>query len=138
MISALFEDYQKNNNLIRILNGNKNDIHKERLALRKALCNAKFNSIIVASQKMFAEIKELEEKRNNKVVNKNKLQEVVNHRDKFIKAVDEMEAIMEAAECKTLTDKKAFEDLMKYAFDLELNRAIDKLRELELRNRDNY
>ena len=61
LISALFEDYQKNNNLIRILNGNKNDIHKERLVLRKALCNAKFNSIINASQKLFAEIKVLEE-----------------------------------------------------------------------------
>ena len=67
-----------------------------------------------------------------------KLQEVVNHRDEFIKAVDEMEAIMEAAECKTLMDKKAFEDLMKYNFDLELNRAVDKLRTLELRNRDNF
>ena len=39
-----------------------------------------------------------------------KLQEVVNHRDEFIKAVDEMEARMEAAECKTLRDKKGFED----------------------------
>lgn len=67
-----------------------------------------------------------------------KLQEAVEARDAFIKAVEGMEAIMDKAECKTLTDKKAFEDLMKYAFDLELNRAIDKLRELELRNRDNY
>lgn len=67
-----------------------------------------------------------------------KLQEAVEARDAFIKAVEEMEAIMNEAEYKTLMDKKAFEDLMKYAFDLELNRAIDKLRELELRNRDNY
>ena len=67
-----------------------------------------------------------------------KLQEAVAARDTFINCVNEMEAIMDKAECKALTDKKAFEDLMKYAFDLELNRAIDKLRELELRNRDNY
>ena len=67
-----------------------------------------------------------------------KLKEAVEARDCFIKAVEEMEKIMEAAECKTLTDKKAFEDLMKNGFDLELNRAIDKLRTLELRNRDNY
>ena len=67
-----------------------------------------------------------------------KLKECIAARDTFINCVNEMEAIMDKAECKTLTDKKAFEDLMKYAFDLELNRAIDKLRELELRNRDNY
>ena len=67
-----------------------------------------------------------------------KLQEVVNHRDEFIKAVDEMEAIIEAAECKTLTDKKKFEDLMKYGFDEDMRKAVDKLRTLELRNRDNY
>ena len=67
-----------------------------------------------------------------------KLKECIAARDAFIKAVEEAEAIMNKAECKALTDKKAFEDLMKYAFDLELNRAIDKLRELELRNRDNY
>lgn len=67
-----------------------------------------------------------------------KLHEAVEARDCFIKAVDEMEAILEAADCKTLTDKKAFEDLMKYGFDLGLNRAVDKLRTLELRNRENF
>lgn len=61
LLSELFEDYQKNNNLIRILNGNKNDIHKERLSLRKSLCNAKFNSIINTSKKLFAEMNTLEE-----------------------------------------------------------------------------
>ena len=66
-----------------------------------------------------------------------KLQEVVNHRDEFIKAVDEMEAMMEAAECKTLTDKKAFENLMK-TFENDMRKAVDKLRTLELRNRENY
>ena len=67
-----------------------------------------------------------------------KLKECIAARDAFIKAVEEAEAIMNEAECKTLMDKKAFEDLMKYNFDLELNRAVDKLRTLELRNRDNY
>ena len=43
------------------MNGNKNDIHKERLSLRKALCNSKFNSIIEASKTMFSEIQTLEE-----------------------------------------------------------------------------
>lgn len=61
LISELLEDYQKNNNLIKTLNGNKNDINKERLALRKALCNAKFNSIVNVSQKAFDEMKRLEE-----------------------------------------------------------------------------
>ncbi|MBR5507259.1 MAG: AAA family ATPase [Clostridia bacterium] len=61
LISDISEAYQKNNNLIRILNGNKNDINKERLALRKALCNAKFNSIIDTSKKLFAEMNKLEE-----------------------------------------------------------------------------
>lgn len=60
-IYKLFEDYQKNNNLIRNLNGNKNDIHKERLSLRRALCNAKFNSIIDTSKKLFVEMRTLEE-----------------------------------------------------------------------------
>ena len=61
LVSGLFKDHQKNKNLIRNLNGNKNDIHKERLSLRKALCNSKFNSIIEASKTMFSEIQTLEE-----------------------------------------------------------------------------
>lgn len=66
-----------------------------------------------------------------------KLKEAVEARDTFIKVVDQMEAILEAAECKTLTDKKAFEDLMK-TFENDMNKAVDKLRMLELRNRDNF
>lgn len=67
-----------------------------------------------------------------------KLQEAIAARDTFINCVNEMEAIMDKAECKTLTDKKAFEDLMKYGFDEDMRKAVDKLRTLELRNRDNY
>ena len=66
-----------------------------------------------------------------------KLKECVAARDTFINCVNEMEAILEAAECKTLTDKKAFEDLMK-TFENDMNKAVDKLRMLELRNRDNF
>lgn len=61
LTSRLFKDYINNNNLIRKLNNNKNDINKERLALRKALCNAKFNSIIDISKKLFNEMNILEE-----------------------------------------------------------------------------
>lgn len=67
-----------------------------------------------------------------------KLHEAIAARDTFIKVVNEMEAIMEEAECKTLTDKKKFEVLMKYGFDEDMRKAVDKLRTLELRNRDNY
>ena len=67
-----------------------------------------------------------------------KLQEAVAARDAFIKIVEEMEEIMEAAECKTFTDKKKFEDLMKYDFTGKFDKAVDKLRIMELRNRDNY
>ena len=66
-----------------------------------------------------------------------KLKECVAARDTFIKVVDQMEAILEEAECKTLMDKKTFEDLMK-TFDNDMNKAVDKLRMLELRNRDNF
>ena len=45
---------------------------------------------------------------------------------------------MEAAECKTFTDKKKFEDLMKYDFTGKFDKAVDKLRTMELRNRDNF
>ena len=62
LISELFEDYQNNNNLISLLNDNKNNINKERLALRKSLCNAKFNEIIDTSNKLFTEMKTLDEK----------------------------------------------------------------------------
>ncbi len=47
-----------NNEKISLLNNNKNNTNKERLTLRKSLCNAKFNNLIEETQVLFEEHQE--------------------------------------------------------------------------------
>ena len=62
LLTENLEIAQNNNMLIKTLNSNKNDINKERLGLRKALCNAKFNSIIESCKEAFDNMGKLDEK----------------------------------------------------------------------------
>ena len=78
ILDEIIETENVNSTRIDFLNKNKNDINKERLTLRKNLCNAKFNSIIDDTKNNFDEINKL-------MLEQEKLQQEIQEKENLAK-----------------------------------------------------